>query len=209
MTAGLGRLVLWRHGQTSYNVAHRFQGQLDIELTPTGREQARRAAPVLAGFAPAVFVSSDLRRASETASALSTVTGAEARLDKRLRETHCGQWQGLTHDEVEAGWPGGLREWRAVSTVAPPGGESRVEVAHRASQVVDEVDRELGGSGSEAATALFCAHGGLIVGLTARLLGLPVGQWGALAAVANCNWVVLERSTATGWRLRAYNAGPT
>ena len=42
------RLILWRHGQTSWNVERRFQGTTDVELTETGLGQARRAARLLA-----------------------------------------------------------------------------------------------------------------------------------------------------------------
>ena len=124
----LDRLVLWRHGETGHNLAGRIQGQLDTELTGTGHRQARRAAPVVAGFAPAVALSSDLRRATATAATLTEVSGTAVRLDKRLRETCVGEWQGLNGAEVEHGWPGAMAEWRSSPTWAPPGGESRSEV---------------------------------------------------------------------------------
>ena len=41
------RLVLWRHGQTQWNVDGRFQGQSDIPLDPVGEQQAERAARLL------------------------------------------------------------------------------------------------------------------------------------------------------------------
>jgi 2,3-bisphosphoglycerate-dependent phosphoglycerate mutase/probable phosphoglycerate mutase len=71
----LRRLVLWRHGETDYNVGRRMQGQLDSKLSPLGIEQARRAAPVLAGFAPQALLTSDLARASDTAAVLAHRTG--------------------------------------------------------------------------------------------------------------------------------------
>ncbi len=62
----LFRLVLWRHGQTTYNAEHRFQGQRDVPLNPLGRAQAQQAARHLAGLEPSQIWSSDLIRASET-----------------------------------------------------------------------------------------------------------------------------------------------
>jgi 2,3-bisphosphoglycerate-dependent phosphoglycerate mutase/probable phosphoglycerate mutase len=84
--------------------------------------------------------------------------------------------------------------------MAPPGGESRLEVSERASSVVDELDS----GGHEA--ALLVSHGGLIVGLTGRLLGIDPDRWGALIGVANCHWVALHR-VAGRWLLHTYNGG--
>src|SRR6202020_3590529 len=64
------RLVLWRHGQTVWNLEGRFQGQTDIELDSAGQAQAEGAARLLAALRPDAIVSSDLRRASGTAAPL-------------------------------------------------------------------------------------------------------------------------------------------
>lgn len=199
----LERVVLWRHGETDYNAAGRIQGHLDTSLTATGREQAKAAAPVVASFQPDIALTSDLRRASVTAAAFAEVSGMHVRPDKRLRETHLGEWQGLSGAEVEHGWPGSMGTWRATPTWAPPGGESRVEVASRAVAVVEELDL------AHSGTALLCAHGGLITALTARLLDWPVDLWPCLGGVANCHWVVLTRRSSGDhrWRLVTYNGG--
>lgn len=199
----LDRLVLWRHGETDYNAAGRLQGHLDSALTETGQEQAWRAAPAIARFAPDTAVSSDLNRARTTAAAFAQISGDSVRLDKRLRETHLGEWQGLSGAEVEHGWPGAMGTWRADPTWAPPGGESRVEVAERALEVVEELESQHRG------TALLCAHGGLITALTAKLVGLPLDLWPGLGGISNCHWVVLKRRSSSDhrWRLMAYNAG--
>jgi 2,3-bisphosphoglycerate-dependent phosphoglycerate mutase/probable phosphoglycerate mutase len=198
----LERLVMWRHGETDHNVDRRLQGHLDAELTTEGLDQARRAAPVLAGFEPSVVVSSDLRRAADTAAVFGAWTGHPLVFDKRLRETHVGKWQGLTHPEVEANWPGGITTWRADPTWAPPGGETRVEVATRANEVIQELDAVHDG------TALLCAHGGWIIALTCKLLDLPTPNWIHFAVPGNCRWTVLVRRVGLpGWRLVSYNAG--
>lgn len=199
----LRRLVLWRHGETEYNAGRRMQGQLDSLLTPLGVDQARRAAPVLAALGPQVLLTSDLRRAADTAAALAEYAGLEPLTDKRLRETHLGQWQGLTHDEVDAIWPAARLAWRTDPARTPPGGESRVEVATRALAVVTELDTA--DSGTEI--AVLCAHGGLIAALSASLLDLPVAYWCSFGGIGNCRWTVLERPTNLPWRLVTYNAG--
>jgi 2,3-bisphosphoglycerate-dependent phosphoglycerate mutase/probable phosphoglycerate mutase len=196
----LRRLVLWRHGETDYNAAGRMQGHLDSALTEVGWNQARFAVPALARFEPDLVIASDLRRATDTATVLTEAIGVPLRIDKRLRETHLGDWQGLTGAEVDAGWPGERDRWRVDATWAPPGGESRVEVAERAAEVVNDLLSE------PVQTVLLAAHGGLITALTARLLSLPVVAWPQLGGIHNCHWVELARR-AQAWRLHAYNAG--
>lgn len=197
----LERLVLWRHGETDFNASGRIQGHLDTQLTEIGYQQAVRAAPVIASFAPEVAMSSDLRRASATAATFAEITGMVVPMDKRLRETHLGDWQGLSGAEVEHGWPSAMGTWQSTPTWAPPGGESRVEVAERALEVVTELES------AHKGTALLCAHGGLITALTARLLDWPVEQWPALSGIGNCAWVVLARRAQGDrrWRLITYN----
>lgn len=201
----LRRLVLWRHGETDHNATGRMQGHLDSELTPTGWNQARFAVPALVRFDPEIVVTSDLRRAMDTATVFTDASGVPLRVDKRLRETNIGRWQGLTVEEVERGWPGGLDTWRTDSMWAPPEGETRLDVAKRAGELVAELDTEFAG------TALLCVHGGVIIGLTAHLLGLPVDLWSKLAGISNCHWTVLNRRPDGdgSWRLAAYNAGIT
>jgi glucosyl-3-phosphoglycerate phosphatase len=201
----LGRLVLWRHGETDFNATGRMQGHLDAELTPTGWNQARFAVPALVRFDPDIVLTSDLHRAMDTATVFTDASGVPLRVDKRLRETHLGKWQSLTPEEVEVSWPGGIATWRADATWAPPDGESRVDVANRTAEVVGELDAEFD------RTALLCVHGGVIIALTAHLLGLPITVWPQLAGIANCHWTVLTRRPDDGgsWRLAAYNAGIT
>jgi glucosyl-3-phosphoglycerate phosphatase len=209
------RLVLLRHGQTEWNAGSRMQGQLDTDLTDLGRAQAVAAAEVLAKRQPVLIVSSDLRRALDTANALGERTGVEVDVDARLRETHLGDWQGLTHLEVDAIAPGARLAWRDDARWAPHGGESRVDVADRSLPLV----AELVGSQSDWGTdesdrpLVLVAHGGLIAALTAGLLGIPVDNWPILGGMGNASWVQLSGHSADDadfegikWRLDVWNA---
>ena len=197
----LHHLILLRHGETDWNSGQRLQGHRDIPLNGLGRAQASAAAPSIAALRPEVIVSSDLSRARDTAAAVGAATGLPVSNDIRLRETNLGEWEGLTRDEVVAKWPAEWERWRTTSAHnSPPGGESRWQVAERASAVVDELDT------GHAQRALLVVHGGLIVGLTGWLLRLPDQIWGTLIGVDNCHWVVLHRF-AGRWRLHSYNAG--
>lgn len=213
------RLVMLRHGQTEYNAGSRMQGQLDTELSDLGRDQAAAAAEVLAKRQPLLIVSSDLKRALDTAVTLGDRAGLPVEIDQRLRETNLGDWQGLTHLEVDDAAPGARLAWRDDAQWAPHGGESRVDVAERSVPLVAELvagQQEWGldraGSAPERPLVLV-AHGGLIAALTAALLRLPVDNWPALGSMGNASWVQLSGHSADTadfeairWRLDVWNA---
>ena len=209
------RLVMLRHGQTEYNAGSRMQGQLDSELTDLGRAQAVAAAEVLAKRQPVRIVSSDLHRAYDTAVALGERTGLRVEVDTRLRETHLGDWQGMTHHEVDAVSPGARLAWRDDATWAPHGGESRVDVANRSVPLVAELvaaEHEWGVDEPERPLVLV-AHGGLSAALCAGLLGLPVANWPVLGGMGNASGAQLSGHAADDaafedirWRLDVWNA---
>ena len=200
------RIILWRHGRTTWNAERRFQGQTDVPLDATGVAQAARAAKVLARLEPQRIVSSDLSRARATADALAAVTGLDVQEDTRLRETFAGEWQGLTRTELETRFGPELRQWAAGSDVRPGGGETRREVADRMVAAVTSTMVEL----TAGQTLVVATHGGAARAAIGALLGLPPEHWAALGVLANCAWSVLEENTSghgPAWRLQEYNAG--
>jgi 2,3-bisphosphoglycerate-dependent phosphoglycerate mutase/probable phosphoglycerate mutase len=204
----LRRLILLRHGQTDYNVDSRMQGHIDSHLTDAGHEQAAEAAPVLASLAPHRLVSSDLRRAVDTAEVVGAACGLPVKFDPRLRETHLGLWQGHTVAEIERDYPGAIATWRSDPAWAPPEGESRIDVVARSRPVVDELDAEFADSDGVSETVLLVAHGGLIAGLVTGLMDLPPSAWPSFGGLGNCRWAVLaRRDDHPRWRLAGYNIG--
>ncbi|WP_329625702.1 histidine phosphatase family protein [Streptomyces sp. NBC_01255] len=200
---GIGRrIVLWRHGQTSWNLERRFQGSTDIELTETGVAQARRAARLLAALKPDAVVASDLKRAAATAAELAALTGHTVAHDSALRETYAGEWQGLTHDEIVARYGEQYAAWKRGEPVRRGGGELETEVADRAAPVVLEHAEKL----PEDGTLVIVSHGGTIRTTIGRLLGLEAQHWESLGGLSNCCWSVLGEG-ARGWRLMEHNAG--
>ncbi|AQA04511.1 histidine phosphatase family protein [Mycobacterium sp. MS1601] len=205
-----------RHGQTEWNAGSRMQGQIDTDLTELGRSQAVAAAEVLAKRQPLLIVSSDLRRAYDTAVALGERTGLTVGVDTRLRETHLGDWQGLNHLEVDEIAPGARLAWRDDARWAPHGGESRVDVAARSLPLVAELvagQPEWGSDsdGDADRPVVLVAHGGLIAALTAAVLDIPVDNWPILGGMGNASWVQLSGHSAADaddvkWRLDVWNA---
>ena len=211
------RLVMLRHGQTDFNADSRMQGQLDSALTELGRAQAVAAAEVLGKLQPLLVVSSDLHRAYDTAVTLGERTGLVVRVDPRLRETHLGDWQGLTHVQVDAQAPGARLAWRDDARWAPHGGESRVDVAARSVPVVTELvsgEPEWGDPDGPDRPVVLVAHGGLIAALSAALLKLPVDNWPIVGGMGNASWVQLSGHAGNAdvdydnirWRLDVWNA---
>lgn len=203
----LRHLVLLRHGQTDYNATGRMQGHLESQLTAEGVAQAARVAPEVARLKPQRIISSDLRRAADTADVVAAACGVPVEIDPRLRETHLGEWQGRTVADIETGWPGAIAAWRADPFWAPPGGESRVAVVRRCTPVVEEIDDQLAEE-SEASTVVLVAHGGMIAGVVCGLLGMAIESWPAIGGLGNCRWAALRRrSDHPRWRLVGYNVG--
>ncbi|WP_344562354.1 histidine phosphatase family protein [Streptomyces axinellae] len=196
------KIVLWRHGQTAWNLERRFQGTTDIELTDEGIAQARRSARLLAALRPDAIIASDLRRTADTAAELAALTGLEITHDEALRETYAGAWQGLTHEEIVAQYGEQYAAWKRGEPVRRGGGELETEVADRAAPVVESSADKLPDGG----TLVVVSHGGTIRTTIGRLIGLAPGTWESLGGLSNCCWSVLGE-TLRGWRLLEHNAG--
>ncbi|SCL68619.1 probable phosphoglycerate mutase [Micromonospora citrea] len=138
------RLILVRHGETAYTEQRRYSGRGDVPLSERGRAQARATAARVAGLAPSVaaVVSSPLSRCTATAEAIAgALGGVPVRREDDLVECDFGAWEGRTFAEVREGWPGEMDAWLASTRIAPPGGESFVDVAERSRRAVDGLCR--------------------------------------------------------------------
>lgn len=204
------RIVLWRHGRTSWNSINRFQGQEDVPLDEVGIDQVRRAAQTLIGLKPVKIVSSDLERARVTGEALGALAGLTVTTDPDLRETFAGVWQGLTRTEIIERFPAEFAAWGGDSDIRPGGGENRLEVADRVIRAIDRALIDVPANG----TLVIASHGGALRAGLGRLLGLEPAQWAALGVLANAQWTVLTeldpatpRPAGLNWRLQEYNAG--
>ena len=131
--------LLLRHGQTPLSVQKRYAGVSDVPLTEIGVDQAAAAAKRLASAGIGAIVSSPLQRAVRTAEEVAAVTGVPVVTDEGFRETDFGAWEGLTFVEVRERWPAEMTSWLADPAVAPPGGESFVEVNTRVTEALHRV----------------------------------------------------------------------
>jgi broad specificity phosphatase PhoE len=155
-----GEVWLVRHGETEWSRDHRHTSTTDLPLTPIGEEAARTLGPRLADVGFGQVLTSPLQRARRTAE----LTGhAAAEVVPDLVEWGYGDYEGITTAEIRESVPG----W-SVWTHPVPGGETADEVTVR-------LDRVLGRLRGPERSLVF-GHGHALRALTARWLGLPVGD---------------------------------
>ncbi|AGZ39835.1 histidine phosphatase family protein [Actinoplanes friuliensis] len=198
------RLIVWRHGNTDWNAGNRVQGQTDVPLNDLGRQQAVDAAELLVRMRPDALVSSDLRRAADTAAALAALTGLSVTHDERLRERSFGLWQGLTMAEVAETRPEEHARWAAGADVIGGEVETLEDLGKR---VADALQAAADGVGPDG-TVIVATHGAAARSGVGHLLGWPREQLRTLRALQNCHWVELTHDTARGWQIATYNVGP-
>lgn len=161
-------LLLLRHGESTWNAALRWQGWADPPLSDQGERQARAAVSRLADAGLTSIASSNLARARRTAEILAADLGlGPVTVDADLRERSVGEWEGLTVDEIEAGWPGQMTAYRERRIPSPPGGEDAPTLVARTSSALDRLARRRPGQ-----RVLVVSHGGVIRALE-RALGDP------------------------------------
>lgn len=166
-------IYLLRHGETEWNASGRFQGAMDSALTDRGVLQARAAGAVLAArkvCADSVFVS-PLGRTRETAR-LVVAEGSYPEIiwDPRIAEVSLGSWDGLTHIDIDALWPGKLDGASAFNWFfRSPDGERYSAACERASDWLSCLD----------GVVIAVSHG--LIGRIIRGVYLGLGETEALS----------------------------
>ncbi len=188
-------LILVRHGQTDYNLHHRYQGQSDVPMNDTGRAQARAAAQHLAGVRAAAIYSSDLVRCRETAQIIGAVLGLEPILAPEVRERGFGRLEGLTPEEAAAEFPASweqrLRARDDSEGWLPPDGESLADMWGR---VLDFTRSLWGRHGGQ--TFIISSHGGPMKAIICDALG--AGMAGRRRFSVSNGSITIIRQDASG-----------
>ena len=189
------RLLLVRHGQSEWNASRRLQGQADIALSDLGRAQADALAPLVAGFAPDLVITSDLRRARETAERLGY---PDAVPEPGLREISVGAWEGQEIPDLISRSADDYAGWRA-GTYCPEGGEAWDAFCSRTEAAIHRAARD------DAGTVLMVCHGGVIRAILHRLIGLEPRHIVPVSP-ASLSAMRIENGRA---RLELYNLRPS
>ena len=197
------RLLLVRHGVTTWNREGRFQGRLEAPLADAGRLEARLLGERLAADADRpLLVTSPLGRARETAEIIAAALAGSARPavghDERLVEIGQGEWEGRTHDELARTEPERYAAW-ATTDQEPPGAETVPDALRRVAAALDEL------GGVDAAALCLVSHGGIIRLAARYLLDMDAARAWAMD-VDNASLSELQRRGAEDpWRVVRWN----
>jgi len=133
-------IILVRHGETEWNVAEVFRGQIDIDLSARGVRQAELLAGYLSTSAIEAIYSSPLKRALKTAEIIANSHNLKVNVEPDLIDFNFGRWQGLSHQEVKEKDGDLYARWTAHPEKARmPGGETLADVRKRVIRVRNKV----------------------------------------------------------------------
>lgn len=123
---------LLRHGETEWNCQKRIQGFRDSPLTPKGISQTKEWAKTLQQWKWDQIYASDLGRVKQTVGILNDSLQLPTFFDKRLREQHWGDWEGLTIDAIKKDCKEELKKRVALGwEFSAPDGETRSSILKR------------------------------------------------------------------------------
>ena len=126
---------IFRHGQTDYNLANRWQGSgIDADLNETGLNQAEDLAEKVKNFGIEKIYSSPLKRALQTAQAVARKTNSKIDIIPELIEASVGVCEGMHREDVQKKYPDIWNEWYGENMIMEtrwPGGESKKEIQDR------------------------------------------------------------------------------
>lgn len=131
----MAQLVIFRHGQSVWNLENKFTGWVDVELTEKGIEEAIKAGQKLKGYKFDLAYASNLQRAQKTLSLAleqSGQSGIPVIYNEALNERMYGDLQGLNKADTAVKYgEEQVKIWRRSYDIAPPNGESLKDTAAR------------------------------------------------------------------------------
>lgn len=156
-----------RHGESTANAEGWLAGHRDVPLTDRGRLQAATLRVALADLRPDRVVTSDLRRAVDTAAIAWNHRLPPPKQAVAVRERNLGDWEGRPLlDLVQSDDMNVLLSWGR----GPPGGESHARLARRALGYLASID--------DARPTLLFGHGGWIRSVVGLLDGVATENIG-------------------------------
>ena len=185
-----------RHGETETNRRHIWQCSMDEPLNNNGRNQALEAAAVVKILKPDIIISSDLKRAKETAQIVSSfLEGVEIEIEPGIRERGCGKAEGLTAEEILQAF-GFRMEMTSSHLDSVPGAEPYTRFAERVVNSFNHLyDKYVG------ARILAGCHGGVMrTFYNEQIRPIPSG-----IVFRNCSIISTEKSNGAWSIVDRYN----
>ena len=163
----MSEIIFIRHGET--DIAGSFCGHSNPALNLNGTNQAKRVAEEVISLGIERIYSSDLLRASQTASIIGQRVGVHIETKSDLREIFFGQWEGLHWQKIEKLFPQEAEKWlREFPLRTAPEGESYLDFTQR----IDLVLQKLICEAEERRTAIVTHRGVMHYALT-KFFGFP------------------------------------
>jgi 2,3-bisphosphoglycerate-dependent phosphoglycerate mutase len=170
-------LVVFRHGQSVWNLENKFTGWVDVDLTEKGRDEAKNAGSKLKGYHFDEAYSSDLKRAQNTLTLALQECGIDnipTTFNAALNERMYGDLQGLNKAETAAKFgEEQVKIWRRSFDVAPPNGESLKDTAAR---VIPYFEKEIAPKLKSGKNIVLAAHGNSLRALIMHLENMSPEQ---------------------------------
>lgn len=196
------RIILIRHGETTWNIEGRYQGQEDTPLSTRGLEQGRLLAQGLKDVPLDICISSPLQRSYQTCKFCADLHKLPVATDARLTEINHGDWEGVLAPDIAKAYPVEFEQWHsAPHLVQMPGkgGECLEDVRRRVRAAFDEYAQKY-----EGKTVLVAAHDAVNKAIICDLLGLGMEHFWQIKQDNTCI-NVLEYNEGT-WRLVLLNS---
>jgi broad specificity phosphatase PhoE len=181
-------LYLLRHGETFYSQTGGYCGALDVDLTPEGLEMAEAFASSYQTIPWLAIYASPMKRTLTTANPLCQRIGLEPILRDGLKEIRYGEWEGKSSEEVQQTYPADYEHWMTEPAWnRPTGGETGLDVASRAAQVIAEIE-----AAYAEGNVLVVSHKATIRLILCNLLGIDLGRYRDRLDVPACSLSVVQ-----------------
>jgi probable phosphoglycerate mutase len=164
------KMIVIRHGETTWNLDGKYQGHADSPLTKRGLAQAHAVGKRMKKLPFDVLYSSDLTRAHRTAQCIATETARDIVLDLRLRERNLGIFQGMCREEFIVKYPEIYAQYQAdLLHYVIPQGESIQQCYQRCIGCFEEIAQHHAGQ-----TVVAVTHGGILANLLKHTFQIPL-----------------------------------
>lgn len=195
------RIILVRHGETTWNVEGRYQGQEDTPLSERGLKQGHLLAEGLRNIPIDLCIASPLQRSFNTCKFCADLHNLPVEPDKRLLEINHGSWEGILAKDIEAQYPTEYHQWHTEPHLVqmPDGGESLEDVRKRTREAFDEYVEKYPDK-----TILVAAHDAVNKAIICDILGLGMEHFWQIKQDNTCI-NVLEYNEGT-WRVVLLNS---